>query len=181
MSRRSIRTYACASPFPVLQSSDSPSPASSFVRGRSSYTCTQKKRELASLSSSSLSSSSLPPSSFHLPSFLSPPPPPSFLHTHLLFIFLCSALQIFLLFFCHCIHVAKQQKDVGGNWPALAGWSAGCDPTWTWSWVGVYMAANPERGPVGAGECFSALVKWRDASVANFTDSTEYRYCHDIL
>ena len=43
------------------------------------------------------------------------------------------------------------------------------------------MAASPERGPVGAGECFSALVKWRDASVANFTDSTEYRYCHDIV
>ena len=41
------------------------------------------------------------------------------------------------------------------------------------------MAANPERGPVGVGECFSALVQWRDASVANFTDSTEYRYSHE--
>lgn len=43
------------------------------------------------------------------------------------------------------------------------------------------MAVSRERGPVGAGECFSALVRWRDASVANFTDSTEYRYCHGII
>lgn len=37
------------------------------------------------------------------------------------------------------------------------------------------MAVAAERVAVEPRECFSALVQWRDAAVANFTESAEYR------